>query len=152
MRILIVEDDARKCEAILLVLKHSYEGCDIEVARSYQSGLRAAYDIVPNVLILDMSIPNYDAEPGTRSGKPRPLGGFEILRKLRRRASPTLAVVLTQLDHFGDEGQEYNFQELEAKCRQEFPNNFIGAIYYAQSSSDWKDQLIQYVDIARNKQ
>lgn len=145
MKILVVEDDSRKCEAILLVLKQNYQGCDIEVARSYQSGLRAAYAIAPDVLILDMSIPNYDTEPGTRSGKPRPLGGFEILRKLRRRRSNTLAVVLTQLDHFGDEGQEYNFQELEAKCRDEFPENFVGAIYYAQSSADWKDQLAQYL-------
>lgn len=145
MKILIVEDDTRKGEAIVGLLEAEFAGVNVTLVRSYQSGMRAATDGCPDLLILDMSLPNYDALPGKRSGKPRPLGGFEIMRKLRRRGIKTLSMVLTQLDHFGDGGQEYDFQGLEAKCREEFPSTFLGSIHYAQSSSDWKAQVVEVV-------
>lgn len=145
MRILVVEDDARKGDAIVTLLKSDIADVSVTLVRSYQSGLRAATESPPDILILDMSLPNYDALPGKRSGKPRPLGGFEILRKLRRRGQKTLSMVLTQLDHFGDGGQEYNFDGLEKKCRSEFPDTFLGSIYYAQSSSDWKGRVVEIV-------
>lgn len=145
MRILIVEDDARKGDAIVALLKSELDKPEIELARSYQSGMRAITERPPDLLILDMSLPNYDAVPGRRSGKPRPLGGYEIMRKLRRRGVQTASIVLTQLDHFGDGGVEYNFEDLDLKCRAEFPGTFLGSIYYAQSSSDWIGKLIEIV-------
>ena len=145
MKILIVEDDVRKGEAVVALLEGELPGAEIEVSRSYQSGMRAIVANLPDLLILDMSLPNYDAAPSRRSGKPRPLGGFEIMRKLRRRGVGTRAIVLTQLDHFGDGGQEYDFVGLEEKCRTQFPNTFLGTIYYAQSSSDWMGRLMEIV-------
>lgn len=145
MKILIVEDDTRKGEAIVGLLEAEFPNASVTLVRSYQSGMRAATDGSPDLMILDMSLPNYDAAPGKRSGKPRPLGGFEIMRKLRRKGVKTLAMVLTQLDHFGDGGQEYDFQGLEVKCRDEFPGTFLRSIHYAQSSSDWKAQVVEVV-------
>lgn len=145
MKILIVEDDTRKGEAIIGLLKRELDEVEIELARSYQSGLKSIFEHMPDLLVLDMSLPNYDAVPGRRSGKPRPLGGFEIMRKLRRRDLQAYCIVVTQLDHFGDGGQEYDFDGLTAKCRSEFPGTFLGSIYYAQSSSDWMGNLIEIV-------
>lgn len=145
MRILVVEDDARKGDAIVALLKSILGEAEIDLARSYQSGMRSIVECMPDLLILDMSLPNYDAAPGQRSGKPRPLGGFEIMRKLRRSGIQTRSIVLTQLDHFGDGGQEYDFDDLTAKCRAEFPDTFLGSIYYAQSSSDWMGRLVEIV-------
>lgn len=149
MQILIVEDDARKGDAIVNLLNIEFPDIDIILERSYQSGMRAVTECQPDLLILDMSLPNYDAVPGKRSGKPRPLGGFEIMRKIRRRGQKTLAMVLTQLDHFGDGGQEYNFEGLQEKCRFEFPDTFICSVYYAQSSSDWQIRVIDVVNNVR---
>lgn len=145
MRILIVEDDVRKGDAIVAVLKSELNEPEIELTRSYQSGMRAIDKHLPDLLILDMSLPNYDAAPGRRSGKPRPLGGYDIMRKLRRRGIQTPSIVLTQLDHFGDGGVEYNFDDLDSKCRSDFSQTFLGSIYYAQSSSDWISKLIAIV-------
>jgi len=61
----------------------------------------------------------------------------------------TPSVVLTQLDHFGDGGQEYDFDGLDKKCRSEFPDSFVCSIYYAQSSSDWKAKIIEVVQAIR---
>jgi CheY-like chemotaxis protein len=145
VKILVVEDDSRKGDAIISLLQSDIADVSVTLVRSYQSGLRAATESAPDVLILDMSLPNYDTLPGKRSGKPRPLGGFEIMRKLRRRGQKTMSIVLTQLDHFGDGGQEYNFEGLEKKCQLEFPDTFLGSIYYAQSSSDWKGRVVEIV-------
>lgn len=145
MKILVVEDDTRKGDAIVALLQAEVGEAEIELVRSYQSGMRAIAESMPDLLILDMSLPNYDAAPGQRSGKPRPLGGFDIMRKNRRRGLQTRAIVVTQLDHFGDGGHEYDFEGLDEKCRDEFPDTFLGAIYYAQSSSDWKTKLIDIV-------
>lgn len=145
MNILVVEDDLRKGDAIVAVLQSEAGGAQIKLVRSYQSGIRSISESIPDLLILDMSLPNYDASPGRRSGKPRPLGGFEIMRKIRRRGLQTRAVVITQLDHFGDGGLEYDFEGLNKKCYDEFPGTFLGSIYYAQSSSDWKVKLIDVV-------
>jgi len=151
MNILVVEDDVRKGDAIVALLREEAGELGVNLVRSYQSGMRSISESVPDLLILDMSLPNYDATPGQRSGKPRPLGGFEIMRKIRRRGLQTRAVVVTQLDHFGDGGHEYDFEGLNRKCHEEFPDTFLGSIYYAQSSSDWKLKLIDVVVALQGK-
>jgi hypothetical protein len=137
MRVVIVEDDRRKAERLFSAVSDIIDQAEIREARSYQSGLPLVLDFKPELLILDMSIPNFDVEPGVRSGKPRPLGGYDLLRKLRRRGFAVKTVVVTQLDHFGDGGNELTFKELSAKCSVEFHESFIGCVYYGQASSAW---------------
>ena len=85
MNIVLVEDDLQKAGEVIGMLRLAAPKAQIELCRSYQSGLRwieRANDIA--LVILDMSLPTFDPSPEIRPGRPRPLGGYDIMRKLRR--------------------------------------------------------------------
>ncbi len=76
-RILVVDDDP----AVTSVLRRglSYEGFAVDTAASGSEGLAAARDRAPDLIILDIMMPDLD--------------GFEVLRRIRL-ADPTLPVLM----------------------------------------------------------
>ena len=84
-RILVVEDDARLAAALRRAL--TYEGYDVELAGDGRAGLRAAAASVPDLVVLDLMLPELD--------------GLEVCRRLRAGGDlPVL--VLTARDAVGD--------------------------------------------------
>lgn len=78
-RILVVEDDA----ALLmgLVRNLEFEGYTVESARNGEDGLRLALDEPPDLMLLDIMLPDVD--------------GFEILKVLRRSGQKTPILFLS---------------------------------------------------------
>ena len=62
VKVLIVEDDRNKANTITSFLQEIYPDIAIEYAMSYQSGVELAISNEYDLLLLDMSIPNYDAD------------------------------------------------------------------------------------------
>ena len=151
MQLLIIEDDNQKAERIKAALSGMEVVKSIEVCRSYQSGLRylqestAAVDLV----ILDMSLPTFDPAPDVRQGRPRPLGGYEIMRKLKRQGIYPKIIVLTALENFGSREEQISFEELGKKCSSEFSGMFIQAIQYSQSATSWQAALRELIEGGR---
>ncbi|WP_063629464.1 response regulator [Bradyrhizobium sp. WSM2254] len=146
MNVLIIEDDPQKAERVISAIQSAAPDSRIELRRSYQSGLKyLESDADVNLVILDVSLPTFDPDPDVRQGRPRPLGGYEILRKVRRRKKGFAVVILTALEHFGSSTHQYSFEQLKEKCTVEFPESFLGAIYYSQSTSTWRDQLADLI-------
>ncbi|OAF04946.1 hypothetical protein AYJ54_23290 [Bradyrhizobium centrolobii] len=146
MNVLIIEDDSQKAERVVSVVKATVPDANIDVCRSYQGGLKfleRENDIA--LVILDVSLPTFDPDPENRHGRPRPLGGYDIMRKMRRRGVTPPVVILTALENFGSAAQPYSFEQLRQKCAQEFPDYFKGAIYYSQSRTAWRDQLADII-------
>lgn len=152
MQLLIIEDDYQKAERIKAALSNIEKVKKIEVCRSYQSGLRRLQESVAtfDLVILDMSLPTFDPAPDVRQGRPRPLGGYEIMRKLKRQNIHPRVVVLTALENFGSGVDQISFEELARKCSVEFEDIFIQAIQYSQSSASWQATLKELVEEARN--
>jgi len=77
LRVLIIEDyeDARESLGLLL---HLY-GYDVELAADGSSALRAAQDRCPDVVLLDLGLPDMD--------------GYETARRLRQQCAPKQPVV-----------------------------------------------------------
>ena len=149
MNVLIIEDDSQKAERVLSVVQRTAPLAKVDICRSYQSGLKfleKETDIA--LVILDVSLPTFDPEPKSRHGRPRPLGGYDIMRKMKRKKRTPAVVILTALENFGSSTQQYSFDQLSQKCAEEFPENFKGAIYYSQSRSGWRDQLIDIIQAA----
>ncbi|WP_426436006.1 response regulator [Bradyrhizobium genosp. P] len=146
MNVLIIEDDSQKAERVVSVVKAVAPQASIDVCRSYQSGLKFLdrHDKI-RLVILDVSLPTFDPDPAVRHGRPRPLGGYDILRKIRRAERQPAVVILTALEHFGSPSQQYSLEQLSQKCAEEFPGYFKGAIYYSQSRTGWRDQLIDVI-------
>jgi CheY-like chemotaxis protein len=146
VNVLIIEDDPQKAERIMSAVKHAAPDANIDVRRSYQSGLKSVEQMADiSLVILDVSLPTFDPDLEARHGRPRPLGGYDIMRKMKRRRKSPAVVILTALENFGSSTQQYSFDQLSDKCKTEFPESFKGAIYYSQSRTAWRDKLIEII-------
>src|SRR5688572_24536067 len=98
MKILVVEDDENKRVEISQFLQQAYPDVAVELARSVQSGLRYIKNHSPTLILLDMSLPNYDTGPDEPGGTPHIFGGRELLRQLDRFDINVPAIVITQFE------------------------------------------------------
>jgi CheY-like chemotaxis protein len=94
-RILIVEDDP----AIRLGLKRSleFEGFTVELARDGEEAVQRAFDVKPDLIVLDLMLPK--------------LNGFEVCRTVRKYDASIPVVILSAK---GDEGDKVLGLELGA--------------------------------------
>lgn len=141
MRLLLVEDDALKSDRIIDFLRREYPNADIDIQRSYQSGLKAAERAQFDLLILDMTLPTFDVGPRIREGRSRTMGGRELMRKLKLKGIPLKAVVVTQFSTFGEGPSAINFDTLMEECEAELSGVFCGGVSYKASSSIWMSEL-----------
>jgi two-component system, OmpR family, response regulator MprA len=84
-RLLVVDDDEHLLAALRRAL--AFEGYDVVVAASGESGLRAAREQPPDLVVLDVALPGID--------------GFEVCRRLRA-ASDVPILMLTARDEVTD--------------------------------------------------
>ena len=84
-RILVVDDDERIAASVRRAL--TYEGYDVDVAHDGEDALRAARQIGPDLVVLDVMLPGID--------------GVEVCRKLRE-AGDVLVLMLTARDAVPD--------------------------------------------------
>ena len=85
-RILVIEDD--ETLALGLELNLQAEGYEVQLARDGQLGLELARDTAPDLLILDLMLPD--------------LGGFEILSRLRGEGKLMPVIILTARAELSD--------------------------------------------------
>ena len=78
-RILVVEDDLAILTGLSMNLK--FEGYEVLQAQDGRSGLAKALDEAPDLVVLDLMLPE--------------LNGYEVLKELRRRGRDTPVVVLS---------------------------------------------------------
>lgn len=143
MKILLIEDDEEKIEKILYFLNQNYPIAEIEVSRSFNAGLRS---IIRNrsvdVILLDMSMPNYNAtEEDPSGGAPEHFAGRDILAQMKLRAITTPTIVVTMFDLFGENPDRMSFSQLEQQLRDMYSPTFIGMVYYNSGQEGWKNSL-----------
>jgi two-component system OmpR family response regulator len=112
-RILVVDDEANITDLVATVLR--YEGFDVEVAANGWDALRLASEFRPDLVVLDVMLPDHD--------------GFEVHRKLRDRGIGIPVIFLTARDATEDKvrgltigGDDYitkpfSLEELVARIR-----------------------------------
>src|SRR5262245_15244360 len=112
-RVLVVDDEASITDLVATVLR--YEGFEVEVAGNGWDALRKAQSFVPELVILDLMLPDHD--------------GFEIHKRLRERGVLAPVIFLTARDATEDKvrgltigGDDYvtkpfSLEELVARIR-----------------------------------
>ena len=140
-RILIVEDDENKCSQILLFLRDAFPLFETSVAHSLRSGLMLIKGEVFNLVILDMTLPNFDQGIDEDGGIIHPLGGQEFLRKMKRGNLQIPVVVLTQFESFGTGEDRLDLDTLRSSLKEKYRDVCIETIYYNSAVDAWKRQL-----------
>lgn len=92
-RILIVEDEDDNLLLVVHILKYVLGQQDVVVARDGLEAIRMAYDLHPDIILMDLTLPNLD--------------GWEATRSLRndQQFRSTLIVALTAHAMTGDREQ-----------------------------------------------
>lgn len=140
MNILIVEDDPNKSRQMCDFIRGSFSDAEITVMRSYSSGLKELRESHRSldIVLLDMSLPNFDGETGADGGRFRSYGGREIIQQVDRRGIDVKILVVTQYDAFSSEKDTTSLEQLDMELSRDFPSVYIGFVYYSASENDWK--------------
>jgi len=145
MKILLIEDHPLKQAQINKFVLEKFIDCEIETKNSYISGLKELkinhnkYD----VLLLDISMPNYDISSEDSGGDWMPLAGKNILKEMYLRDISTKAIVITMHGSY-DDGTKIT--DLDRDLQKEFSDNYIGYVYYSQINEDWKENLYRLLN------
>jgi CheY-like chemotaxis protein len=141
MTILIVEDDENKRVQLSNFLQLIIPDESILLCRSLQSGVKKIRQELFDLIILDMTLPQYDLSPDEPSDDTHIFGGQEFLAQMERFDVLTPVVVFTQFEVFGKPPNELNLESLDLKLRGEYPNVYKGVVYYHSSINSWKQEL-----------
>ena len=137
----LIEDDDLKANRVMGYLEGRREDVQIVHLRSYQSGLKAIEAQVPHLLLLDMTMPTFDQGRRSREGRPRSMGGRDIMRKMTHKGLDCPVIVVTQFESFGEGNDSISYQQLRTACTEEFPALFHGMVQYHATSSAWEQEL-----------
>ena len=85
-RVLVVDDEPNIADVVAIALR--YNGYEVETAGSGSAALKAVGEIRPDLIVLDVMMPDLD--------------GFEVARRLRERADETPILFLTAKDTTDD--------------------------------------------------
>lgn len=140
MKILFIEDNPQKLKQICDFLEQHYNDIELTIRKSYNSGLR---ELIMNksysLILLDMSLPNYDIEPGESGGDFEKYAGKFLLSEMYRRDITTNVLIITMYLNYVDE-------EFSSELKDNFPN-YLGVVYYNVKEPDgWKNELKDKID------
>jgi CheY-like chemotaxis protein len=139
--LLIVEDDEIKRTQLAAFVHDVVPEIQVILERSLQSGLRRVRQSPPDVVLLDMSLPNYDQGPEESGGLAHALGGLEFLRQLDRFDMYLPIIVVTQFETFGKAPNSLNLDQLDQQLRTEYGENYKGLVKYDTTVLGWRERL-----------
>ena len=137
MKILIVEDDENKRKAIANYIMQTFPKVEIKEANSYLSGVDMAMQYDFDLLLLDMSIPNFDGKDNKNSGEKLKNGGELIIQELLDEKIQFHCTIITQYETFNNESLESIDRRLKRICG----NQYHGCIRYNTNNDQWKELL-----------
>ena len=151
MIIAVIEDDDLKCGKIVEFLKEAIPESRILIAKSYKSGLRLSIQPDLDLIILDMTLPSFDISADEDGGPPLVYGGRELLRQMKRRNVRAPVIVVTQYEQFESTGDVITLGDLTSEMSEEFPELFVGSVYYNPTQSRWRDSLRNALSRAKGR-
>lgn len=151
MNVLIVEDDENKGEQLTTFLRNHFAVGELHIARSLQSGLKRIKAQRPDIILLDMTLPNYDTSPEEPGGTTHLLGCRECVRQMERFDLAIPTIVVTQFETFGNP-PDMGLDQLDAELKVNYHKIYYGAVYYHASINDWKIHLTRLINLALGQQ
>lgn len=145
MKLILIEDDQHKSKQIIQFVNEEFVNWEVELRKSYQSGLKELLVSDFDLIILDMQLPNFDIKPGEDGYKFRKLAGVDIMRELIRKRKKCKIIIITQFETFG-EGEFYiDLSSLKKNMKSEFSDIYIDTIFYSPDNTIWQRELSQLI-------
>lgn len=144
-RILFIEDDQYKLEKIKAFLDKEYEDMELTIRTSFHGGFEEIdenhqdFDLV----LLDMSMQNYDISAHESGGDPAPLAGKSILTQMYLREIHINVVVVTMYENFQDGTK---IKDLNTSLKEEFPENYKGYVFFSHMDNKWMCDIKQFIE------
>ncbi|WP_370943746.1 response regulator transcription factor [Amycolatopsis sp. cg5] len=138
VRLLVVDDEPHIADLVATVAR--YEGWEAVTAGTGQDALREAEGFAPDIVVLDLMLPDFD--------------GFTVLDRLRERGAAVPVVFLTAKDATADRiagltrgGDDYlvkpfSVEELMARLR---------AVLRRSNGPAWKPSVLEVADLVLNE-
>lgn len=149
INILLVEDEAPKAVYIYSCLKEINSNTDIKTVKSVNSANAFLYNQLPDLMILDMSLPKFDmiVDSYQRGNSPSGLGGIEVLRFLTFEELYCPVIIITGYDYLNGENEEIiSVNKIAEHFKSEFPEYIRGVIYFNSIYDDWKKHLSEIIN------
>lgn len=148
MKVLIIDDSDYKIRHLKAFLEELNIASELEVARSFQSGIHRLKEFVPDLVLLDMSLPTSERPGGELEGRSRIYGGREVLAEMEFYELKSKVIVVSQFDRFGEPPNSVTLDTLLAQLKRMFPLLFVGGVYYSNVDSLWRDKLRTQIEAA----
>ncbi|MCH4891402.1 response regulator [Acidaminobacter sp. JC074] len=146
MRILYIEDEISKANSVMKVINDEYPRIQLSHCRSYNSGVNMIRNEKFDVILLDMSLPIYDADKvESYNNEFETFGGIDILEEVNRLELESKVIIITAFDVLSDKETEISLEQLDLNMKDEFPDEYICSIHYNSSSLEWKRILLDEV-------
>lgn len=146
MTVLVVEDDENKRVQLFQFLEKIIPSEVVIFERSLQGGVSRVRSEDFELIILDMTLPQYDLSPDEPSDDTHIFGGQEFLAQMDRFEIVTPVLVFTQFEVFGKPPNEMNLEDLNHKLSLDYPTIYKGFVYYHASINTWKKELRDKLD------
>lgn len=147
MKILFVEDDEFKFQQVFAFLKQRSSSLEVTRGKSVTSGIRLLDEGLYDLVLLDMSLPTYD----TGRQQPQAFGGRNLLRYIDGLEFRPPAVVVTQLETFGEGESRVDIHTLREQLLEEHGDFLKGLVYYNSRSDSWQQQLSSLIEDTERK-
>lgn len=148
MRILIVEDERGKENAITNFIKDTFSNAVVKVRHSVTTGIIAIRQLEFDYVLLDMSLPLFDFDDMRYSegNEFETFGGNAVLDEIDRLEKNCKVIIVTAFDVLGEGDRQIALSQIESQLNALYPNNFIGTVFYKSSKMEWKKKLEQYLE------
>ena len=145
-KILFIEDDQYKMEKIKTFIEANVENVELTIRTSFHGGLDEIVDnpTLYDLILLDMSMQNYDMSASEAGGDPAPLAGKSILTQMYLREINVNVVVVTMYKDFQDGTK---IKDLHTSLSEEFPENYKGYVFFSHKDNEWMREIKQFINI-----
>ncbi|MBK1794101.1 hypothetical protein JHL21_06265 [Devosia sp. WQ 349] len=139
MRALFVEDNPKKREQLISFYEAEFPSDEVTQASALIPGLRLAREIRPELVVLDMTLPNYSVADS--KGSPvelLPFAGKEFVMRINRMNIDVKVIIVSMFETFGTLPNLITLNSIDAELRNRFPRVYIRAVHYNPSQPEWK--------------
>ncbi len=143
MKVLLVEDEVSKCRKICEYLQETYPEFTISVTNSITSAIISLRHNNYDFLLLDMSLPLFDNTDLNYSDSNEfdTFGGMAVLEEIDRLQLSSKVILITAFDTLGEGSNLIKLPEINVSLKADYPNNYLGSVFYNVSSLAWKQKL-----------